>query len=1056
MIKNKSWHICTWMILCMVILFMVMPASVTAQAQEAGGYWQLISVDVEEKLPVDQATSQEIAENKNAWVLVETLDFENADRWATADAHPSYAISHGYSRGVYTASATYEGVDTYGQGLSGTLGLQAVYTGVPEIIYPDQPVSLNFSFTVTENTVVKLSFGGFAGADFDQWDLGPGGVTRGSKPFANKDGINSFNLSNASDSPLSYNETLTAMLGPGEEGDRIALRTKTAMFGLPMGTNYVYEWKQVGESAVVPTVPEPDWEPSPPTTVPGAEGLISRVIVVVGIAIAGTMSAIAANLANKAAQAAASEKDEQPTEEIVYVLNPSHKGFNLEVDRPVTLTVNGYRVTQGGYQTEPDAQISIDLPPEMAEYIQLQGTSSPGQVSCIITLLKIPSAATVPLDIQGVFPHGKASAQVQLAFKMEFAIYPVRSPNITYYEKDQQWQAPELVACFRDPVQETPLRVGFYYGFTDPPLTFKPNILEVKEGYSSDDGLTYNFKLNVRDGINLETHFGKDLTKYDGRVTVEVVVKDEQGKEYTAETALELHPQLKLISYAYDPDIGFSKRGRPKTAEGIELDDMEFIADGNDILPVVFFFVRTDKEFAEGQEYLSALDLVDVESVEFVTGTLPAPEKNEADCNKGLFAYRVRSDRAILYSEKQKGNHILEVEARIKASAPKNIGLASKPLHIKVSPQFLKFDFWVVPGQYRDTSEAFAFVQLYPRKIGVPNMDLSLEIENPSNTNRGFLKLVNEDREQTTRDKDYFLSAKYVPLMQGSACWALEYSNMSWDNLSSCIFQVTCYGPESDTGPIWQTSRTIDVGQNISSLLNDLVDQSGKLDLNNPYWKDSMCPVHLRGPVWNFVCKFDYSKPYVCKWLREIILGWLTARSFYGDGNDPKQIEIMMSMNGIEYQYCCFPLLHYWANLFLSGTHPIKAAKALDPWWEQRWTDPSSKDHKNLITVYSELNWKLSQRGLAHRAIAEIQAGVLFFAGIVSVLSMLCPFTLPITIPGAVSMIMAAYFSGSPAHAIVAAGATVDHDNYHPDKRKRLFLENWFVKFIQALSKSDD
>ena len=801
---------------------------------------------------------------------------------------------------------------------------------------------------------------------------------------------------------------------------------------------------------------EPGSVSSGPTQNPTSGSSLWRTIVVVGIAIAGTMSAIAAELANKAAQAATSGKDEQPVQKIVYVLNPSHKLFNLEVDKPVTLTVNGYQVTQAGYQIEPGAQISMGLPTELAETIRLQTTGSNGQISCIITLLKIPSAATAILDIQGVFPHGKASAQVQLAFKMEFAIYPVRSPNITYYEKDKLWRAPELVACFRDPEQETPVRVGFYYGFTDPPLTFEPDILEVKEGYSSDDGLTYNFKLNVRDGIDLETYFGEDLTDDDGRVAVKVVVKDEQGKEYTAKTALELHPQLKMISYAYDPEKGISKRGRPKTTEGIELDDMEFIADGNDILPVVFFFVRTDKEFVEGEEYLSAIDLVDVDSVEFVTGTLPAPEKNEADYNKGLFAYQVRSDRAILYSEKQEGNYILEVEARLKANVSKNIGLTSKPLHIKVLPQFLKFDFWVVPGHYRDTSEAFAFVQLYPRKIGIPNMTLSLEVENPSNANRGFLELINGDQEQTTRGQDYFQSAEYIPLMQGSACWALKYSNMSWDNLSSCIFKVTCYGPESDTGPIWQTSRTIDVGHNISSLLNDLVDQSGKLDLNNPYWDDSLCPVHLRGPIWNFVCKGDDFKPYVCKWLREKIMGWLTARSFYGDGDDPKQVETMMSMNGIEYQYCSFTPLHVWANLFLSGTHPINAAKALDPWWEQRWTDPSLKDHKNLTTVYSELNWKLSQRGLAHRAIAEIQAGVLFFAGIVSVISMIVPFLVPITIPSAVSLIMATYFGGMPAHAIVAAGATIDYDNYHPDGRKLLFQPNWFVKFIQALSKSDD
>jgi hypothetical protein len=47
MMKNKSWHICVWMILCIAGLFMVMPASGTAQAQAEGGYWELISVDVQ-------------------------------------------------------------------------------------------------------------------------------------------------------------------------------------------------------------------------------------------------------------------------------------------------------------------------------------------------------------------------------------------------------------------------------------------------------------------------------------------------------------------------------------------------------------------------------------------------------------------------------------------------------------------------------------------------------------------------------------------------------------------------------------------------------------------------------------------------------------------------------------------------------------------------------------------------------------------------------------------------------------------------------------------------
>jgi hypothetical protein len=1030
-LKKKPAYL--WVILCITILLMVIPASKTAQAQEGDGYWELIGIytnDWETELAAYNVAEECI----NLEVSV-SEGSASATRTYICEANP---MKPSWSQPDITESQT------------------VTWSNPSEtIIYPGEPFAMDLSSTITRMDDPELEYLFDITAFYGTIDDLNGIFGRYPHHNYMKD-ENGIHVAVTSELDETSITTVSGTIDAGSfEGEQMVITVSVYGY-ISILTKYVYEWRSQPIGSVIGQEPETEPESSMQTPNPASEGGLGRVIVIVGIAIAGTMSAIAAELANKAAQAAASGKEEQPKEETVYVLNPSHKLFNLKVNQPVTLTVNGYRVTQGGHQIEKDALISLSLPPDLAEYFSLQTTGSNGQVSCTITLLKIPSASSVTLEVNGVFPKGKANTQVQLAFKMEFTISPVNSPNITYYEKDKQWRAPELAACFRDAVQNTPIKVGFYYGFMDPPLTFEPDILEVKEGYSSDDGLTYNFKLNVRDGIDLETYFGEDLTEDNGRVTVNVVIKDEQGKEYTAKTELEVHPQLKMIAYAYDPEKGTGKRGRPKTPEGIELEDMQFIADGNDILPLVFFFVRTDKELMEGEEYLNAIDLVDVESVEFVTGMFPAPEKNEADCSKGLFAYQVRTDRAILYSERPQGKHTLEVGARIKASVSKNIGLTSKPLLIEVSPQFLKFDFWVVPGQYKDTSEAFAFVQLYPLKVGVPNMTLSLEVENPSNENRGFLELINGDREQTTRDKDYYLSAEYVPLMQGCACWALKYSNMSWDNLSSCIFKVTCYGPESDTGPIWQASRTIDVGQNISNLLNDLVDQSGQLDLNNPYWIDSLCPVHMRGVIWNIVCKADSSKPYVCKWLREKIMGWLTARSFYGDGDDPKQVEAMMNMNGIEYQYCSFTPFHAWANLFLSGTHHVNDAKALDPWWEQRWTNPSLKDHKNLITVYSELNWKISQRGLGLRAIAEIQTGVLFFAGIVSVISMIVPFLVPITIPSAVSLIMTTYLAGVPAHVIVSYGGTVDYDNYLPDGRKRLFQPNWFTKFIQHLSKSND
>ncbi len=196
----------------------------------------------------DEPSTTPESAKEYAWVLTEVIDHENADRWAQADAHVAQALSYSYSRGSYSASVTYEGGDPYKEGRKGTFGLQAVFTGIPDIIYPDKPVSLNFSFTTTQNDTVKLSYTGSAAADFDKWDVGPGGATGGARWFANADGKDSFTL-DVNGNPSSYSETLTATLGAGSEGSRIALRARFALSGVPMGTNYVYEWKQVGSSA---------------------------------------------------------------------------------------------------------------------------------------------------------------------------------------------------------------------------------------------------------------------------------------------------------------------------------------------------------------------------------------------------------------------------------------------------------------------------------------------------------------------------------------------------------------------------------------------------------------------------------------------------------------------------------------------------------------------------------------------------------------------------------------------------------------------------------------
>lgn len=1015
--KKKSRQNCIWMILCIASLFMVMPASGTAQAQEEGGYWELISVDVQEAPAKD----------------IYTYSISRGSGTVRAE-------SNGES---FQASMTWtEPGQRYAARQSIDL---TISVNIDEYIWDDdEPGYINQGLNYMSASI---------SGRIDEPGINFGGVTRGAIDFT--DSQNNYAAKVATDYGKIVNGSQTLQVSAklpsgGSDGDEISIYV-TCTAGM---NRYNYRWVE-NDSEGFTTIPEnvepgTESEPSTPSTTPGKGGLISRIIVVVGIAIAGTMSAIAAELANKATQAAASGKDEQPTEEIVYVLNPSHKLFNLEVDKPVTLTVNGYRVTQGGYQIEPDAQISIGLPQDLAEYFRLQTTGTNGQVSCIITLLKIPSASTATLDIHGIFPHGKADTQVQLAFKMEFTISPVHSPNITYYEKEKRWLAPELVACFRDPEQKTPIRVGFYYGFTDPPLTFEPDILEVKQGYSSDDGLTYNFKLNVRDGIDLESYFGEDLTDDNGRVTVKVVVKDEKGKEYAAKTALQVSPQLRMVACSYNKNV--KTRGRRASPyKGLELDEMEFIADGIDKLPLVIFFIRSDKEVARGSEAEAVMDIVDVQKLEWSkTASFEEPEINSENTGDGFLAYDLSSS-GLIAADKDTVNGIysLEVDARIRVGGPKNYSFEDNSMRLTVKPQFILLRVWVVPGYMRSTSEAIAYAKLLPCHKPFTGLPLTLETSGGG----GAVLNMSDGYEKVTQIKDSPTEGAGITfkMVKGAARWILTYSGLTWSNLSGAQFQVTCKGPKDKFGNYVTASDSFDVNANVLNMLSDLLSDSDiQAKLNNPYFKDSYLPYCLRGPMWNIYQKLDTNRPYVCHQMRSDIIDHLQKRRNYrGEGDLKTRLASMRGMNGIEYEKYYVRSVHVWAGFFLSGSSSGDY-KAIDPWWEQRWDDPSFKKPENLMTTYGEA-WNLSKMTAAAGVVATAAVTALAAAGVaVSAVAM-------------AGLIKGLLMGLKVTVALEAAGLTnvgfssyFDYDSLpQADGSLPQFPKGWLIEFIQQLDQED-
>ncbi len=171
---------------------------------------------------VPDSSAELVPAPEYGWVMVEVEGYEL--NWETVPQS-----SHNYAPGSYSASLFSD------DSKNGMLSVQAEFVGIPEIIYPDQPVSLNLSFSITENTLEPMPARPIAGADFYENEI----------RFTDTDGRSSFSLPNQA-GQTALEEVLTASIGVGEEeGQRVTLRTLFKLGGR-MTTYFIYEWQWLG------------------------------------------------------------------------------------------------------------------------------------------------------------------------------------------------------------------------------------------------------------------------------------------------------------------------------------------------------------------------------------------------------------------------------------------------------------------------------------------------------------------------------------------------------------------------------------------------------------------------------------------------------------------------------------------------------------------------------------------------------------------------------------------------------------------------------------------
>lgn len=223
-IMNSSISI---IILVAFLLFSILPGALPAAYAE------------------DEPSEPGWVKNPNAWVLVGEVAYDGSQDAQKYNKTKLYQRDVAYLAGNYTIRSSYVGDTNKAIGITHgeSMAVQAIFKGVPATIYADQPVTLDLSLSVIDNSINNYDVGSaVAKAHFAPPDFEPMAGNGGYPNFKNANGENWFELSKFKGfDPI--HETLTAQIGQGEGGEQIVLYTELFFSGVRTGTKLIYEWQ---------------------------------------------------------------------------------------------------------------------------------------------------------------------------------------------------------------------------------------------------------------------------------------------------------------------------------------------------------------------------------------------------------------------------------------------------------------------------------------------------------------------------------------------------------------------------------------------------------------------------------------------------------------------------------------------------------------------------------------------------------------------------------------------------------------------------------------------
>ena len=565
--------------------------------------------------------------------------------------------------------------------------------------------------------------------------------------------------------------------------------------------------------------------------------------------------------------------------------------------------------------------------------------------------------AQLPLEIKGEYVLG---AWV-LGKKQADVIFDTQGDT-------PHWEVPEIVTYFHDPQDDsTPVHPGFEYILDAECIKFDPDVLVVSD-LQPHDRDQYTIQCEINPSVNLEDHFGKDLGALDGIIKVTITPRTGLEKPLDAEVKYQLRPQVELIVYPCEEG--------ERQYKGVAFKEYEFLADGDDQLCLNVACVRTDIRGEPDERIARALEssywslttsTLDGELAESFKIVLPGEENEER-------SLMVRANGPILYKEERANQKLaLYVEGNLGEGAPPNYrkitimqdGASAQDLVLV--PRFPNVKMWAVPGETRNRTEVWlvTYLEKDPAKR-LTDMILEVNVES-----LGAAQLLTPNGDQ---------QASVITGTDGTEQVNLWYKGLDWSSYRDALFMVKTRITSQDGGqPSEEVSDTLNIRENLSTLLADLLDRADKLKLNNPYYIDgeygyqdlielvSLMPSCVRGPIWNFGVivtgaegqrssaknTMKYMTDYTCNEFRDRIAEWLITRRHYRRGS-LHSMENVKRMNGIEFDHFTVGGVHQYEALFLSGMQAEEDPRGLDPWWHQSWKNTAYLDPEGLITN----NWE--------------------------------------------------------------------------------------------------